>query len=370
MEKKTRDMIIGYYQDFLKEYNQKLSKQTWEKQSKIFKEFWINKIMSSKAGKLTEDQMIPIIQILDVKGLRRNDKERSVEGVAFTNIFQPHWYQVFRDIQSNKEIKTLLDMLFSTRSEKEQIDILNTIKEKSDIKNLTGENSVILNAFLFVNDPQDNITMVSLDDRFRTINFFNLGNTNEIRSYGYGEKIIATRNLVLKLKNNFGFDIDNRGLSCFLYYEPLKVLWKQKIIEAKIEKPKKVNFSPVSKRAHAVGENINFRGMDYAPVEENGVIFLFSKITEDVGLKIISIQKHFPDALGIRYNTDGKGYHVYIEFEHKSSDFVQHGHLEQMKKGKQCDVIVCWEHDWKDCPKEITVIELKDYIKNLPKDVD
>lgn len=254
MDEKTREIIMGYFKDFLIEYNQKQSEQIWINQSELFKEFWKNKIMSDKTERLTEEEMIPIIQILDVKGLRRNDKERSVEGVAFTNIFQPNWYQVFRDIQSNKEIKTLLDMLFSTRSEKEQIDILNKIKEKSDIKNLTGENGVILNAFLFANDPQNNITMVSLEDRFLTINFFNLGNTDEIINYGYGEKIIGTRNLILKLRNDFGFDVDNRGLSRFLYYEPVKKLWKQKI---GVERTKKSNF-----RGTVEPQNIKFSRKD------------------------------------------------------------------------------------------------------------
>jgi len=40
MDKKTKDMIIGYYQDFLKGHNQKESKQIWATQSKIFKDFW------------------------------------------------------------------------------------------------------------------------------------------------------------------------------------------------------------------------------------------------------------------------------------------------------------------------------------------
>jgi len=30
----------------------------------------------------------------------------------------------------------------------------------------------------------------------------------------------------------------------------------------------------------------------------------------------------------------------------------------------KCDIIVCWEHDWKNCPKEIDVIELKGVVKS------
>ena len=111
---------------------------------------------------------------------------------------------------------------------------------------------------------------------------------------------------------------------------------------------------------------LNFRDMDYGPTEENGVIFLFSKITNDLGIKMVSIQKHFPDAEAIKYGDDAKGYRVYIEFEYLSSDFIRHGHLDQMKKGKPCDLIVCWENDSRGIPKEIEVLELKEAIKRLP----
>jgi hypothetical protein len=31
--------------------------------------------------------------------------------------------------------------------------------------------------------------------------------------------------------------------------------------------------------------------------------------------------------------------------------------------GKECDIIVCWENDWQECP--IEVIELKSVIEKL-----
>jgi hypothetical protein len=45
---------------------------------------------------------------------------------------------------------------------------------------------------------------------------------------------------------------------------------------------------------------------------------------------------------------------VSVEFEYKSSNFSQHHH-----DPNQCDMIICWEHDWSECPKNIEVIELK-----------
>ncbi len=112
------------------------------------------------------------------------------------------------------------------------------------------------------------------------------------------------------------------------------------------------------KERSIVGDLINFRGLVYSPTNENGVIFLFGKVMEDLNMYIEEIKPGFPDCIGRRFT--GKGWErVAIEFEYKSSHFQQHGH-----DPNECDIVVCWEHDWPDCPVE--VIELSDIIKSLP----
>jgi len=44
--------------------------------------------------------------------------------------------------------------------------------------------------------------------------------------------------------------------------------------------------------------------LTYARLNENGVIFLFSKVAEDLGITIEGIQVKFPDAFGKRYERD------------------------------------------------------------------
>jgi len=106
-----------------------------------------------------------------------------------------------------------------------------------------------------------------------------------------------------------------------------------------------------------VGDLINFRGLVYAPMNENGVIFLFGKIADDLNMYIEEIKPGYPDCIGRRFV--GKGWErVAIEFEFKSSNFKAHKH-----DPKDCNIIICWENDWKDCP--IEVIELKSEIQGL-----
>lgn len=111
-------------------------------------------------------------------------------------------------------------------------------------------------------------------------------------------------------------------------------------------------------RDSIVGELINFRGLVYAPLNENGVVFLFGRVADDLHMYIEEIKPGFPDCVARRFT--GRGWEkVLIEFEFNSSSFRAHGH-----NPNDCDIIVCWQHDWKECPLE--VIELKSEIQAMP----
>ncbi len=112
------------------------------------------------------------------------------------------------------------------------------------------------------------------------------------------------------------------------------------------------------KEKSIVGDLINFRGLVYSPTNENGTIFLFGKVVEDLNMYIEEIKPGFPDCVARRFT--GKGWErIFVEFEYTSLNFRDHKHNSQ-----DCDLIVCWEHNWPDCPLE--VIELREVIKSLP----
>src|SRR5882762_241985 len=56
---------------------------------------------------------------------------------------------------------------------------------------------------------------------------------------------------------------------------------------------------------------------------------------------------------------------VRIEFEFESRNFRDHGH-----PASGCDVIVCWRHNWDECPENIEVVELSRVIKSLANSED
>ena len=110
------------------------------------------------------------------------------------------------------------------------------------------------------------------------------------------------------------------------------------------------------------GPPMNFRGLMYEPINEQGVIFLFGKISEEIGFNIEGLRSGFPDCEGTRRIDKIKNQWgpVLIEFEYNAKNFIDHGH-----DPSKCNVIICWINDWPDCPLE--VISLKDIIEELNK---
>ncbi len=108
------------------------------------------------------------------------------------------------------------------------------------------------------------------------------------------------------------------------------------------------------------GEPIDFRGLRFAPINEQGVVYLFGMISRELGFLIESLRTDYPDCEGKRCvdQQRQRWEHVRIEFEYLSSNFKEHGH-----QPDDCDLIVCWIHDWPNCP--IEVLELKSQLKFL-----
>jgi hypothetical protein len=99
------------------------------------------------------------------------------------------------------------------------------------------------------------------------------------------------------------------------------------------------------------GTPLTYLPLTYAPTNESGVIFLFGAMAYDLGFAVSHIQGAFPDCLAMRRVGPEKWQPRRVEFEFESRNFLLHGH-----DLKGCDIIVCWKHNWEDCPLE--VIEL------------
>jgi hypothetical protein len=113
-----------------------------------------------------------------------------------------------------------------------------------------------------------------------------------------------------------------------------------------------------------VGEPINFGGLLHAPVNEQGVVLLFGMLAEKLGFRVQLVRQGYPDCKAARHIGDGRYEEVNIEFEFRSSGFKSH-----LKEEVKTDFIVCWVHDWKNCPSSIQVLELHALIQSGKLDV-
>ena len=100
----------------------------------------------------------------------------------------------------------------------------------------------------------------------------------------------------------------------------------------------------------------------YEPVNEMGVMVLFSMLAQQLGFVIESAQAGFPDCQAKIEVEPGRWQHFRIEFEYESLQFKKHGH-----DPLQCDLIVCWRHNWKNCPPNLQVLELSKIVKSFTK---
>jgi len=137
------------------------------------------------------------------------------------------------------------------------------------------------------------------------------------------------------------------------------IAWREEELRRNRERGGR-RLSPLKKGRPVYGEPMLLPGMAHAPVNEAGVMFAFGVLARRLGFVVKRWQVEFPDCQAVREMAKGQWQDVNVEVEMYSRNFVAHGH-----DPKKCDVIVCWEHNWPECPREIEVVELSREIAKI-----
>ena len=124
--------------------------------------------------------------------------------------------------------------------------------------------------------------------------------------------------------------------------------------------PVKLRYPPLDHRP-TYGHPMDFRGLRHEPVNEQGVVLLFGMVAKELGYIVEAVQSGFPDCEAKRQIGPERWQRVHLEFEFESRNFRDHGH-----SLTGCDVIVCWRHNWPDCPPHLEILELSSLIQSLP----
>jgi hypothetical protein len=136
-------------------------------------------------------------------------------------------------------------------------------------------------------------------------------------------------------------------------------------VQAKHPSERPINDEPPQRRKimpnrPTFGAPCSIAGLRYAPANESGVIYVFGRMATELGFEVERIQQAFPDCEAMREVASGKWQRVKIEFEFASRNFLDHKHPPD-----GCDLIVCWIHNWPDCPENIEVIELRRVVRGM-----
>jgi hypothetical protein len=102
------------------------------------------------------------------------------------------------------------------------------------------------------------------------------------------------------------------------------------------------------------GPPLTTRAMVSGPTSEAGVLVLLGMMAKELGFHVMKVQGAFPDCEVLYEVAPGKWQLLKIEVEYESRNFLLHGH-----DPAGCDMIVCWVHNWEECP--LRVVELSKY---------
>lgn len=122
------------------------------------------------------------------------------------------------------------------------------------------------------------------------------------------------------------------------------------------EVPPLMSLKPIHQKLSSrptYGNPIDFRGLRHEPINENGVVFLFGMVARELGYSVEAVQVGFPDCEAKRQVGPRKWQRVRIEFEFESRNFRDHGHTVD-----GCDIIICWRHNWTECPSSLEILDL------------
>jgi|SRR5579885_3496758 hypothetical protein len=111
--------------------------------------------------------------------------------------------------------------------------------------------------------------------------------------------------------------------------------------------------SKPSRERATYGNPLDFSGLRHEPVNEQGVVLLFGMLAQKLGYIVEAVRIGFPDCEAKRQIGPQRWEKVRIEFEFESRNFRDHGHPPD-----GCDLIVCWRHNWEDCPTHLEIVEL------------
>ncbi|MCX6754277.1 MAG: PDDEXK nuclease domain-containing protein [Candidatus Nomurabacteria bacterium] len=219
-----KNNINDLFNDFLKSYDSETKDSLWLEQSSKFKDFWNNRVMSDSKEDLSDSEIDEIVKILD-----RNGKGNTFgcEAVAKAMVAQGAWRRMFNELKNKKHLGKCLDEIFKNSGDARANSINELYKVNEGNKNgLTGPSGNAVNAMIFAYNPSNNLSIISIKDRKKLLEYFKLENHTDFENDAIGEKIVKSNEDLVNGFKSLNIYGSPRTISTFLYTPAVKSLWK------------------------------------------------------------------------------------------------------------------------------------------------
>lgn len=211
---------------FLADYDVDAKNAIWRSHSQHFNEFWGARILNREAGELNDGEIDDIVRILDRHG---KGNTASDEAVARVMIPQGAWRRLFKQIRGDRALSGALNEVLAADRDvaalSVAIDHVYTVN-KGRRNNLTGETGTAIGALLAAHDPFANVSVVSLNDRRKVIDYFGLAHTIDFEADSVSRKIALSNLAILEGFAKLGVTQNARTISAFLYSPGVRLYWK------------------------------------------------------------------------------------------------------------------------------------------------
>ena len=216
--------ILDLFNEFLKNYDAEYKDSLWEDQSIKFKSFWKNKVLSNSKEDINDAETDEIIKILD-RNAKGNTKES--EAVARAMIAQGAWRRMFNELKNKPILSQKLDQIFKSSVQEKQ-DLINELYKlnEKNRNNLTGPSGNAINAMIYAYDPSHYISIISLNDRKKVLEYFKFENRTDFEKDSIGEKIVKSNEDILNGFKGLNIYGSPRTISTFLYSFNVRDLWR------------------------------------------------------------------------------------------------------------------------------------------------
>lgn len=234
MKVSASNNIKQYFDQFIKDYDENSKNEIWESHNQKFIGFWNSRILNAKSHELADQEIDEVVRILDKngKGNRKTD-----EAIAKVMIPQGVWRRMFNEIKNDEKLSKLINAILKERDADAKAKLIDELYKRNEGKknHLTGQSGNAINTLLAAYDPFNNVSIVSLNDRTRLMEFLNIPQLKNYGTYSTGKKISQSNVVILQAFRNYGIISNARVISDFVYSPIFKAEWKKSPSEGDIE---------------------------------------------------------------------------------------------------------------------------------------